>query len=70
MNHVAYVTAAYAAAAIGISGLIIWVILGHRNAQRILAQLESEGVTRRSTGSGSTRTGSTGKVKSGQIKNG
>lgn len=65
MNHVAYVTAAYAAAAIGISGLIIWVILGHRNAQRVLAQLESEGVTRRST-----RTGSTGQVKSGQIKNG
>jgi heme exporter protein D len=46
--HDLYVVAAYAAATIGIAGLIVWVLADQRARRRELAQLEASGVRRRS----------------------
>lgn len=53
--HALYVTAAYAASAIGIAGLIAWVLLDRRGRRRDLAELEQAGVRRRSDGGGTAR---------------
>jgi heme exporter protein D len=47
-THAAFIVAAYAVAALVVVALIGWVALDHRTQQRRLAQLESQGVTRRS----------------------
>ena len=46
--HAAFIVTAYAAAAVVIGGLIGWVALDYRAQRRKLADLEAEGVTRRS----------------------
>ncbi len=51
-THGLYVTAAYAASAIGLSGLIAWVLLDRRGRRRDLEALEAEGVRRRSDKNG------------------
>ncbi|MDQ2079184.1 heme exporter protein CcmD [Xanthobacteraceae bacterium Astr-EGSB] len=47
--HAAFILAAYAAAIIVIGGLIAWVTLDHRAQKRLLGELDSQGVRRRST---------------------
>jgi heme exporter protein D len=42
------VAASYVAASIVIAALIVWVIIDYRAQRRILADLETRGVTRRS----------------------
>jgi heme exporter protein D len=46
--HAAFILAAYAAAVIVIGALIAWVALDHRAQKRVLGELDSQGVTRRS----------------------
>jgi len=46
--HDLYVAAAYAAATVGIVGLIVWVLADQRARRREIAQLEASGVRRRS----------------------
>ena len=48
-KHAAFIWASYAAAGIGIGGLIAWLILDGRRHARQLADLESRGVRRRSS---------------------
>jgi heme exporter protein D len=47
-THDLYVLAAYACAAIGVAGLIGWVLVDQHYRRRELAQLEASGVRRRS----------------------
>jgi heme exporter protein CcmD len=49
--HIAFVAAAYAAGVIVIAALISWVMLDYRLQRRILSELESQGLSRRSTAS-------------------
>ncbi|MCT8999349.1 heme exporter protein CcmD [Chelativorans intermedius] len=49
MSHVAYVAAAYAASAIAIAGLAMWIVLDQRAQKRALQALEARGIRRRST---------------------
>ena len=49
VNHMGFIVAAYAAAAIIVAVLIAWVMLDYRAQQRSLAELEKRGVSRRST---------------------
>lgn len=46
--HALYVAAAYAASALGVLGLIFWVVLDARGRRRDLEFLEAAGVRRRS----------------------
>ena len=46
--HAAFIIAAYAMAALVVTGLIAWVIADHGAQRRLLADLEARGVTRRS----------------------
>jgi len=46
--HLDFIAAAYVAAVIIIGALVAWVTLDYRAQQRTLAELESQGVTRRS----------------------
>lgn len=48
MNHVLFVTAAYAVSALGLGGIGLWTILDQRQRRREIAELEKSGVTRRS----------------------
>ena len=41
-GQMGFVVASYAAAALGIGGLVLWVWLGHRAARRELDRLEGE----------------------------
>jgi heme exporter protein D len=47
-THAGFILAAYAVAVVVIGVLIAWVLLDYRKQQRILADLEARGVTRRS----------------------
>jgi heme exporter protein D len=47
--HAVFILAAYAAAIIVIGALIAWVALDHRAQKRLLGELDSQGVRRRST---------------------
>ena len=51
-QHAGFIVAAYAAAAVIVAVLIAWVLADHRTQRRILAELDAQGVTRRS---GATR---------------
>jgi heme exporter protein D len=46
--HAAFILAAYAAAALIVLALLIWVIADYRAQRRILARLEERGIIRRS----------------------
>jgi heme exporter protein D len=46
--HVAFIVAAYVATALIILVLIAWIAADYRAQQRALAELEQQGVTRRS----------------------
>ena len=46
--HTAFIVSAYAVAIAIIAAMIAWVLIDHRRQARILADLEAEGVTRRS----------------------
>ncbi len=46
--HAAFIVAAYAMAALVVTGLIAWVLADHAAQRRLLADLEARGVTRRS----------------------
>ena len=50
--HAAFIIAAYAFAALVVSGLIAWVLADHAAQRRLLADLEARGVTRRSDHTG------------------
>jgi heme exporter protein D len=51
-THDVFVAAAYAAATIGIGGLVVWILVDQHNRRRELAQLEASGVRRRSERTG------------------
>lgn len=46
--HAAFILTAYAAAIIVIGALIVWIMVDHRAQKRLLGELDSQGVTRRS----------------------
>jgi heme exporter protein D len=46
--HIGFIVAAYGAGAVVIVALIAWVMLDYRLQRRILAELETKGVSRRS----------------------
>jgi heme exporter protein D len=46
--HIDFIAAAYAAAAIVVGALIVWVTLDYRAQTRKIAELETQGFTRRS----------------------
>jgi heme exporter protein D len=46
--HATFIVTAYAAAAIVLAALVLWVWLDYRAQRRSLAALEAQGVTRRS----------------------
>jgi heme exporter protein D len=46
--HIDFIAAAYVAAIVVIGALIAWVMLDYRLQRRILAELETQGVARRS----------------------
>ena len=47
-DHIGFIVAAYAAAAVVVSMLIAWVAVDYRAQRRNLADLELRGITRRS----------------------
>ena len=46
--HAGFIVAAYAVALAVVGGLIAWIVIDHRAQTRILEDLESVGMTRRS----------------------
>jgi heme exporter protein D len=46
--HAAFIIPAYAVAALVVLALIVWVSADHRAQRRLLAELETDGVVRRS----------------------
>ena len=46
--HAAFIVSAYAVAALVVAALIAWVLVDHRAQRRLLADLEADGVARRS----------------------
>jgi heme exporter protein D len=46
--HIGFIVAAYGAGIVVIVALIAWVMVDHRMQRRILAELESKGIARRS----------------------
>ena len=46
--HMEFIMAAYGAGIVAIGALIAWVTLDYRTQRRILAELEAQGVSRRS----------------------
>jgi heme exporter protein D len=47
-NHIGFIVASYAAAAMIVAPLVAWVVFDFRTQRRSLADLESRGATRRS----------------------
>jgi heme exporter protein D len=54
--HIEFVVAAYGAGTVVIAALIAWVMLDHRWQRRILAELETKGISRRSAREAADRT--------------
>jgi heme exporter protein D len=46
--HAAFIVSAYAVAVAIIAAIVVWILIDHRRQIRILAELEAQGVTRRS----------------------
>jgi heme exporter protein D len=53
--HINFIAASYAAAVIIVSALIAWITVDYRTQSRTLAELEEQGVTRRSASSRADR---------------
>jgi heme exporter protein D len=53
--HAAFILAAYAAAIVIVATLILWILLDRRRVERVLAELEAKGVTRRLERTGEDR---------------
>jgi heme exporter protein D len=47
--HAAFIVGAYTVAVLIMAAMIAWVWIDHRRQAKLLAELESRGVTRRST---------------------
>lgn len=47
--HAGFILAAYAVTSLVVAGLVVWVLADYRAQRRSLSDLESRGVTRRST---------------------
>ncbi len=47
-THAAYIWASYAVAGMVLAGLLAWLVVDGRRQQRLIAELESRGVRRRS----------------------
>jgi heme exporter protein D len=58
--HIEFIVAAYAAGVVVIVALIAWVMFDYRLQRRILAELETKGVSRRSARDAAQRTASDG----------
>jgi heme exporter protein D len=58
--HIEFIVAAYAAGVVVIVALIAWVMFDYRLQRRILAELETKGVSRRSARDAAERTASDG----------
>jgi heme exporter protein D len=58
--HIEFIVAAYAAGVVVIVALIAWVMFDYRLQRRILAELETKGVSRRSARDVAQRTASDG----------
>ena len=56
IDHLPFIVSSYAAAAIVIGLLIVWIMLDYRIQRRALTNLETRGITRRSTPAGAERT--------------
>jgi heme exporter protein D len=50
--HAAFILAAYASAAVVVAALVAWVMADHRAQRRVLADLETKGIARRSRSEG------------------
>jgi heme exporter protein D len=50
--HYSAILASYGLAALVIAALVLWVVIDHRQQQRLLADLEARGVRRRSARTG------------------
>jgi heme exporter protein D len=48
VSHIEFIIAAYGAGVVVIVALIAWVVLDYRLQRRILAELETKGIARRS----------------------
>lgn len=46
--HAAYIWAAYAAVALGLFGLVAWLVFDGRRQQQLVDELEARGIRRRS----------------------
>jgi heme exporter protein D len=46
--HAGFIVAAYAAAAIIVSTLVLWIVADYRGLERSIAELEARGAKRRS----------------------
>jgi heme exporter protein D len=58
--HIEFIVAAYSAGIVVIVALIAWVMLDYRLQRRILAELETKGVSRRSARDSAERPASDG----------
>ncbi len=54
--HINFIAASYAAAVVIIGALIAWITIDYRTQRQTLAELEGQGVTRRSNASRAERT--------------
>ena len=55
MTHTLYVAAAYVISAVGIAGIIAWILTDQTARKRELAELEKRGLRRRSRGNGAVQ---------------
>ena len=55
MSHQAFVFLSYAATAVTLAGLLVMILLDGRARKRELAELEAQGVRRRSDAAGGSR---------------
>lgn len=62
--HAAFIVAAYLAVVLVIAGLIGWIVTDARRQRRLLADLEAQGVTRRSARPRTETEGQTGEALS------
>jgi heme exporter protein D len=46
--YAAFIATAYAAAIVIVAGLIVWIILDRRHLIRVIEDIETQGITRRS----------------------
>ncbi len=51
-QHAAFIWASYAVTALVLAALIVWAYAGERRQRRLLAELEAQGIVRRSARAG------------------